>query len=261
MRLTFWPRRTFRYLAFLIVALAALAGLSAIIGWYADLAARDSAGKRNPGAPAVGHLGGQAVAIPAEYANFLEYDGDPHFMTRRKGPAPVRTTHSGIRSFGFDISYARLMSEHGAIPGAGPANDEQSRRDVHVGISSNTYYSGDEFPVRLTDSIYSRLGEAYASQGEDVYGLESYAPAAPPPKRQPQAREIYLHRDRDSSVDVYISCGLPAGRVCKMDYSLAPAAKISVVVHFPRHRLPEWESLRSASSRLILGFRTAKITP
>ncbi|MBA1330052.1 hypothetical protein QQ73_02300, partial [Candidatus Endoriftia persephone str. Guaymas] len=44
------------------------------------------------------NLGGMLVAIPWYFAEYVEYDGDPGFGEKRKGPRPVRTPESKVRS-------------------------------------------------------------------------------------------------------------------------------------------------------------------
>ena len=213
--------------------------------------------------PALGHLGGQSVSIPYVYANLLEYDGDPHFMTPRNGPAPPRTAQSGIRSFGFEIGAAKLVSRYGPQAAGQSALDTPRGRDLFIGINANSHYSGDEQVVALAGSTASRLGQPYSRQDEDVYGLEVYAPMsailAKSPRLIDRNADIYLYRRPDGTADAYINCHRPAGKVCRLRYSLAPALKASVSLKFPRYLLPQWATLQSSASAsasaMILGFR------
>lgn len=258
MTVKFWASRRFKLCAVLMITLAAAAGVL----WRPGVTAGDRLGADRRSGPAVGHLGGQPVVIPFDYANFLEYDDDPHFMTPRTGPAPVRTARSGIRSFGFDISYAKLISK--LVPHAAqePARNTYASFDLHIGISSNSHYYGDEQVVFMVDSITTRLGEPYARQEKDMAGLESYAPAragsGTSSKLESRRKDIYIHRDPGGDADAYIRCNRPAGKVCVLHYSLSPDMQASVHLHFPRHLLPEWKSLQAAASLTILGFRTAQ---
>lgn len=256
----FWVSRRFKLCAVLIIMLAAAVSLLSGILWRTGLTPADPPGANRRHAPAVGHLGGHPVVIPSEYANLLEYDDDPHFMTPRKGTAPVRTAQSGIRSFGFDISYARLIAKHALHTVQGPALEQVAKFDLYIGISANSHYYGDEQVVFLVDSIATRLGEPYARQEKDMYGLESYAPARgeldTSSKLNSRRKDIYIHRHPGGDADAYIRCNWPAGKVCTLNYSLSPDLKASVELQFPRHLLPEWKSLQSAASLMILGFRT-----
>ena len=45
--------------------------------------------KQDRTGPVVGELGGHAVSIPRPYADFLEYDGDPHWLERKNGNPPI----------------------------------------------------------------------------------------------------------------------------------------------------------------------------
>jgi len=53
----------------------------------------------------IGDLGGVKVRIPAHFANYVEYDGDPGFGEKRQGPVPTRTFDSKLMSFGFEARF------------------------------------------------------------------------------------------------------------------------------------------------------------
>lgn len=262
MTVKFWSRRPVRLCTFLMITITAAVSVLSGGLWGPGLTAADRIDAHRRSGPAVGHLGGQPVLIPFDYANLLEYDDDPHFMTPRTGTAPVRTARSGIRSFGFDISYAKLISKLVVHAAQGPARNTDANFDLHIGIRANSHYYGDEQVVFLVDSIATRLGEPYARQEKDMYGLESYAPARAESGTSSglefRRKDIYIHRAPGGDADVYIRCNRPAGKVCTLYYSLAPELQASVVLQFPRHLLPEWKSLQSAASLIILGFRTAQ---
>lgn len=58
-----------------------------------------------PASDVVGDLGGVPVSIPRAYARLVEYEGDPHWLEKRKGPPPVRTFGSKLTSFGIVAHY------------------------------------------------------------------------------------------------------------------------------------------------------------
>ena len=51
------------------------------------------------------------VRIPRHYAEYVEYDGDPGFGEKRKGPVPERTFESKLSSFGMDVRFPDMRGK------------------------------------------------------------------------------------------------------------------------------------------------------
>jgi hypothetical protein len=58
----------------------------------------------------VGDLGGMPVTIPRHMAEFVEYEGDPGWGEKRKGPVPERTHQSKLTSFGVQFRYPDMAT-------------------------------------------------------------------------------------------------------------------------------------------------------
>ena len=57
----------------------------------------------------IGDLGGLKVRIPRHYAEYVEYDDDPGWGEKRKGPVPERTFDSKLRSFGIEARFPDMV--------------------------------------------------------------------------------------------------------------------------------------------------------
>jgi hypothetical protein len=221
---------------------------------------------------AIGHLGGVPVSIPKEFAHFVEYDGDPGFLEKRKGPVPKRTFESGICSFGFDIRYPDMM----------PVN-KQTLKDkleeniyttmwMGVGILSNSAY-GYDGPDKMTR--FAKYGlengkyfHRYEEQPERRYGLVVFVPVDVDLSRRdinsgnPKGRDstdinIYHDRANDGTVSTYIRCSNTnhEAATCKHFFDLSPEMKASVNILYRKGLLQYWREIQDGVTRTVLGFR------
>lgn len=58
----------------------------------------------------VGDLGGMPVTIARHIPHLVEYDGDPGWGEKRKGPPPERTHASRLNSFGVHVRYPDMAT-------------------------------------------------------------------------------------------------------------------------------------------------------
>lgn len=213
----------------------------------------------NAVAPATaGNLGGVPVQIPARYAHFVEYDGDPNFMQRRRKPIPERTLMSGIRSFGFEVGFdevnARLAPD---LPTQQPA----SVHKLFVGVNSNSYFGTDQQIVALVDSASQRLGLRYQRTPDEFPALESYKPLFDPAQAKMKAPrrsiDLYVHRNTEGEAEIYIECrnNEPARANCNLHFLMTPGMRTAVKVSFPRRALPHWSQLTRCVRAKMLEFR------
>lgn len=217
----------------------------------------------------VGNLGGMRVVIPRYYAEFVEYDGDPGFGQRRKGPRSERTPESRLRSFGMDVRFPDMK---------GLENDElraQKRRgSIHestwlrVSVVAGEIYPGDGFLDRGFSYIFPAKSHHWSDQYErqinNVHGLEAYLITAIDPRTGKRGYEsydtqdVYVDRFPSGKVLAQIDCNRPSvpggGATCSMDFSLEPKAGAQVTVNFRRDLLPEWRLIHASVQRLILSF-------
>lgn len=94
-------------------------------------------------------LGGMPVTIPRHFANYVEYNGDPGWGEKRKGPRPERTQASKLSSFGF---YARFPDMAGlSSPDLRKDKESQSIYNtmwIDVTLTTGAFYPGDGFLMR-----------------------------------------------------------------------------------------------------------------
>lgn len=219
---------------------------------------------------AIGELGGHAVSIPRDYADFLEYDGDPHWLEGKSLLQLKRTFASKISSFGFYIRYPEME-----------VRTDANRQEMHkesiytsmwlfVGVLSNSTYGlkGDmaletyirSIPIDKTPGY----GYRYEKIPETTYGLIGYTPIGVDESLRDRRRgthhhdkNIYYHRNAEGKADAYIVCSNSkhAAAPCEMRLNLVPHMRAHVSVSFRKGLLPHWQEIRSAVSRVILGFR------
>lgn len=224
--------------------------------------------QENQTGPVIGDLGGVPVSIPRPYAHFVEYDGDPHFMERRKGPPPKRTFQSRLASFGFEIRY----------PDMAALTDETAKQQkqetiytttwMRVGISSGSDYGSDDvldayvnYMVNLKQKFppyrYEKLPDA-------VFGLTAYAPVGfdelkrgIPGGTGYNDMNVYFHRNREGKADAYIECSnvLHAAARCELKFNMLPAMRANIFVGFRKGLLPHWKEIQSLVTQVILGFQ------
>ena len=216
----------------------------------------------------VGDLGGVPVNIPRHFANYVEYEGDPGWGEKRKGPRPQRTHQSKLTSFGYYTRFPDMAGESSP-----ELIKDRSSYSIHttpwidVGITTGNIYPGDGFLDRRAsyldrkDSILKY--EHYEQLSNTEYGLTVYTAAGidsqtnKPHREHPRARDVYLHRDSTNRVDTYIDCFnlLGTSQPCQHNFSLEPHMRAEVYVQYRRTQLPYWREIQQAVTEQILGFK------
>ncbi|MDO4768828.1 MAG: hypothetical protein Q4A11_00455, partial [Brachymonas sp.] len=126
-------------------------------------------------------LGGLKVRIPRHYAEYVEYDDDPSWGEKRKGPAPERTFDSKLRSFGIEARFPDMV---------GLENDQLRKEYRSYNLNpdnpwiSFTVISGRSYPslgANARNGLAKGIGEYseywwenYKRLSEKLYGLEAY---------------------------------------------------------------------------------------
>jgi hypothetical protein len=223
--------------------------------------------KENRNGPVIGHLGGAPVAIPKPFAHFVEYDGDPHFMERRKGPPPKRTYQSGLASFGFEIRYPDMAALTDQTEPQKKTETIYTTTWLDVGIHANSIYGGDTALEAYIQSIVYGKNPfppyRYEKLPEQVYGLTGYTPIGFDISKRSGTgtsysdRNIYFHRTPDGTADAYIECSNVehAAAPCELKFNTLPEMRVQVDVGFRKGLLPHWQEIRSSVKQVILGFR------
>ena len=268
--------RAWRWIAYLLVALSIASGY---VFWKFQSTKNQLFGFQPPEMAlaqytpkdVVGDLGGMKVRIPRHYAEYVEYDGDPGFGEKRKGPAPERTFESRLRSFRIDVRFPDMKGL-----------ENQATRDEYRSYDLNPENPWISIGINAGE-IYPKLG-AKAREGQakgvgerseywwdnherlpaDIYGLEAYVPSGTDPKTGKPAREsdstkdIYIHRDMSGHVDTYIWCGrtsVPGGiSRCHLYFGLEPKAEVAVTVRFYPKLLKEWRTIKESVTGLFMSF-------
>jgi hypothetical protein len=219
--------------------------------------------------PVVGNLGGVPVSIPKPYANFVEYDGDPHFMEARQGPPPPRTYDSPLRSFGFDIRFPDMHPEAEEI------REEKRKESIHrtmwmrVGVNSNSNYGydGEHKMTRYAENIVKHFLEKYRFEKlpTETYGLIGYGPTNVDLSRRELGgggadmndANSYFFENADGEVDAYIKCWnmKHSANRCHHEFVLLPSVRAIVTVGYRSELLPHWREIQSSVTQVMLGFR------
>lgn len=239
----------------------------------------------------IGDLGGVPVRIPHYFANYVEYDGDPGFGEKRKGPVPQRTYQSRLASFGFKVRFPDMAGrsspelwrdfEKYSDPYWEGYYDSVSPW-IDVGFSSGWIYPGDgflEYVVNYKLSFNAEqkgLGNAskvyeYQQLPKIEHGLTVYAPPGIDPKTgKPyredfDAKDLFVHRDQAGKVDTYIECtnhNLPSLKrtTCSQYISLEPGMRTEIRIHYPRYWLPHWQQIQRRVSDLVWSFKADAAT-
>jgi hypothetical protein len=226
-----------------------------------------------PHKPTVGDLGGISIAIPPGIARFVEYQDDPHFLTPRKGPPPVRTLQSKFRSFGFEMRFPDKALVHDETPEqlkevyAGNTmwidvgldiedfHDERSLNRILDGTANTKSGHYDEKLGRIVDDGYTLLAEPL--YGLRVYQVYGYDDSQRLPGKHPWGdHNLYFHINQKGEVDTYIECSNSKHSAAPCDHKFVlPNTEHTVVNLLYRIGfLPEWQAIQAAATEVILGF-------
>ncbi|WP_155888071.1 hypothetical protein [Cupriavidus sp. WS] len=233
----------------------------------------------------IGDLGGVPVRIPHYFANYVEYDGDPGFGEKRRGPVPLRTYQSRLASFGFKVRFPDMAG----LSSSELWRDLEKYSDpywkgyydsispwIDVGVSSGWIYPGGDFLESTVNATLNFNAERdgypnlayrnYEGLPRVEYGLMMYAPpgidpvTGKPYREDDYAKDLFVHRGRDGKVDTYIECAnrnLPNMKrtTCDQYISLEPAMHAKVYIQYPRYWLPQWQKIQRNVSDLVQSFK------
>lgn len=224
--------------------------------------------RENRNGPVIGDLGGVPVSIPRPYANLVEYDGDPNFMEKRKGPPPRRTFQSRLRSFAFEIRYPDMAALTDETAKQKKLENSYTTMWLRVGLSSGSDYGSPEVLERhISRKINLKQTfppYRYEKLPDPAFGLTVYAPVGfdeatrhSPSGGDYNDKNVYFHRNQDGKADAYIECSnaVHAGASCRLKFNLAPVMRANVSVSFRKGLLPHWQEIQSSVTQVILGFR------
>lgn len=251
----------------LIVAIALIAALTsmALIAWRfaatpSGLSLQDTWQAHGTTVEvATGRLGNTPVRIPAAFAKLLEYDDDPGLFEARQ-KAPVRTSQSPIRSFGFDILYPEMLGVTPATQARRQQATIETTMWLHVSLLAGSRYQGDDFlQLKAADLLDASLWKfPLKAQTGSAYALSTYTSEGGDPQDF-RHQTIHVHRDEHGQVDAYIECqDTPRPSASCTLYSTLPTPmKASLRIQFRRALLPQWQPMRQAVMTHIQAFSQA----
>lgn len=238
----------------------------------------------------IGDLGGVPVRIPHYFANYVEYDGDPGFGEKRKGPVPERTYQSKLASFGFKVRFPDMAG----LSSPEMWKDYEKYSDynwkdyydpiksitpwIDTGFRSGAIYPGDGFLNYYVNATLAFNAEKeglsaasktyeYQQLPKSEHGLTVYAPPGINPKTQKpyrqddDAKDLFVHRNKSGRVDTYIECSNRnlnnfKFSPCTQHISMEPRMRAEIYISYTRHHLPHWQQIQRNVSELVWGFRT-----
>lgn len=233
----------------------------------------------------VGDLGGMPVRIDRHIVRLVEYDGDPGWGEKRKGPPPERTHASRLKSFGFYVRYPDMRS----------LNEPEMREDyeryhpimkpmeyglrdkepwLDGGIQSGSSYPGHGFLDRLyaalLDPTQQAVDEKFVPEPTPIKGLDLFVASGIDPRTGIPWRyesiwtDRYVHRDRQGKVITYIRCSYRRNRTptsCTQEWSMESNGLSMVVeVRYRHGLLPQWQDIQAKVSQFILDFKDPTVT-
>jgi hypothetical protein len=226
--------------------------------------------KENQKGPIVGDLGGIKVSIPKPFANFVEYQNDPHFLEPRKGEVPKRTLQSKFRSFGFEVKFPDM------VPIFKQTIQEKKKTNIYntmwirVGIKVDPSYDG-EVLQRLVDSFpnkhwgghkFKRLPDLrYNLVVNQILGYDDTKRDSIPGNGSGD-QNIYYHINKYGKIDSYIKCSniRHDAAPCTQYFLLDSASNAKIQVSYRIGLLPQWQKIQLAVTNLILDFSVDKNT-
>lgn len=276
------PWRTLRQSAYFLIGLTVPASY---LAWKTQAAESLTAGAHSPQRGLdqhaqnyfIGDLGGMKVHIQKYCAEHVEYDVDPGFGERRKGPEPERTVDSRLRSFGIDARFPEMECKQSKAMQEDYRHQflNQNNNWVSIGINAGEIYPGAEAANRHAGYVKRSIEkptefwfENYERIPELIYGLDAYVVKGIDPYSGSPARESektndkFFSYDKSGAADTYISCSKTnvSGGVstCAMKFSMEPTAKALVNIRFARSLLPQWRNIRQSTIDLLTSFATPK---
>ena len=207
----------------------------------------------------VGHLGGVPVSIPRTYGRFLEYDGDPNFMEKRKGEAPPRDYKSGIRGFAFEVHFPDMAVLDVRNPDATPKETLSTRRWMRVLVWANSDFRVDSetYMVRMTKEVRLTGPDPYREEPGLVHGLRAYSNIKDDERHVGGSGERrYLEVGKDGKTLTHIACKVSvyASSSCAMTFVLDPAMHAKIQVTFRKGLLEDSREIKTSVSKIMLGF-------
>ncbi|MDR7094702.1 hypothetical protein [Hydrogenophaga laconesensis] len=278
MKMGFRGTRRGRWVIVLLVAMLVLfGGVLALLAYVTGAGAlgfmppQMSAAHYTP-KDVVGDLGGMPVTIARHIPHLVEYDGDPGWGEKRKGPPPERTHASRLKSFGVHVRYPDMATL--SSPELWSEFEKKRLYDhkwLDLTIQSGSSYPGDGYLDRgyqatIPNPERHDSSSQYEPLPSPIKGLELYAKRGVNPRTGVAHRyewtdgDLYIHRNREGNVTTFIRCTFRSGTEhyssCAQDWSMeGHGLGIDLRARYAPDLLPQWQDIQARVSRFVLGFR------
>lgn len=220
----------------------------------------------------IGNLGGVPVEIPREYARFVEYDSDPHFMESSWWFNPERTSESRLRSFGFEVRYPDMASVKVQTKAE---KNRFTTMWMRVGVITGEYYgsTGNESLNNYRDDYLDASRPCstkcfiYQPLPDQTYGLTGYTPTGSGVDVEKRSIDfgrgtdlrdsnIYFFEDEAGQITTFIRCSnrTHAAAPCEHYFNLNPLMNAHIKVSYRNGLLPHWQQIQQSVTKLIYGF-------
>lgn len=229
----------------------------------------------------IGDLGGIPVFIPEPFANFVEYEGDPHFLKPRTEPAPKRTYQSKLKDFGFYFRYPDMAGLTDTTRSEKKQSTIYTTMWMRAGVNVDVkpFYNDDFSLNRIShgdltfkwDSVHSKNDSpeiwknkhGYQQSPNTLYGLTVFevygyndAKRNQIPGNGPLDANIYYHINTQGQIDSYIRCNniQHAAAQCSHQFIVKGLKNTMVGVDYRIGFLSQWKEIQTKVSALILSF-------
>lgn len=216
----------------------------------------------------IGDLGGMKVSIPRHVAEYVEYDGDPGWSGKRKGPEAVRTYDSRLMSFGFRVRFPDMATlSNKEMWTDYKAGIPPTTQWLKVGVTTGSIYPGDGFMDRWTRTTLERPDARYGNNRyeklpKNEFELTTFVvPGVDPKTGKPyrehdEAEQVFVDRDASGQVLTHIECSHRGFQPCTQTWSMEyEEVHAEVYVSYTRPMLKNWREIQKKVTQFMLDFR------
>lgn len=220
--------------------------------------------------PVMGDLGGVSVEIPRDYARFVEYNKEPHFLEKKSGTKVDPAYQSKLRSFGFEVRYPDMASVKVKTK---EEKDIFTTMWLRVGVNTGEFYGIENHLDNRKESYINPTLPCftkcfiYHSLPDETYGLTGYTPTGTGVDVEKRSvnfgrgtdirdKNVYFVQNKAGHVTTFITCSnrTHAAASCQQYFSLSPRMKAHISIDYRKGLLPHWQEIQQSVSKLIYNF-------
>ena len=226
--------------------------------------------QKGKNSPVMGDLGGVSVEIPRDYARFVEYNKEPHFMEKEIGTKFGPTYQSKLRSLGFEVRYPDMASVKVQTK---EEKDIFTTMWLRVGINTGEDYGVEGYLNRKKERYINSTLPCFSKcfiyhpLPSEIYGLTGYTPTGTGVDIEKRSvnfgrgtdirdKNVYFVQNSTGHVTTFITCSnrVHAAARCTQYFNLSPQMKAHLRVNYRKGLLPHWQKIQQAVSNLIFNF-------